>query len=144
MKRTVVVLAAGQGTRMKSPRAKVLHPLMGRTVLEHLLESLKALRTDHTLVVVGHQAEAVEPLLAPYGATAVLQVPQLGTGHALMACRKALETGGPGEILLVAGDVPLLPVEEVARRWERWPRCRIHPARSRSSSPWCQRETPGC
>jgi bifunctional UDP-N-acetylglucosamine pyrophosphorylase/glucosamine-1-phosphate N-acetyltransferase len=91
---------------------------MGRTVIEHLLESLKALRTDHTIVVVGHQAEAVEPLLAPYGATAVLQVPQLGTGHALMACRKALESGGPGEILLVAGDVPLLPVREVAQRWD--------------------------
>jgi bifunctional UDP-N-acetylglucosamine pyrophosphorylase/glucosamine-1-phosphate N-acetyltransferase len=91
---------------------------MGRTVIEHLLESLKTLRANDTRVVVGHQAEAVEPLLAPYGATAVLQVPQLGTGHALMACRKALESGGPGEILLVAGDVPLLPVDEVARRWD--------------------------
>lgn len=115
MNRTVVVLAAGQGTRMKSPLAKVLHPILGRPLLAHLLESLSALGAHRTLVVVGHQAEAVSAVAQSFGAEVVRQEPQLGTGHALMCCREAL--GSSGRILLVAGDVPLLPVDEVGRFW---------------------------
>jgi bifunctional UDP-N-acetylglucosamine pyrophosphorylase/glucosamine-1-phosphate N-acetyltransferase len=118
MKRLIVVLAAGQGTRMKSPLAKVLHPLLGRPVLTHVLESLRGLEASRILVVVGHQREAVEPLLVPFGARAVVQSPQLGTGHALMCCRDVLEAEGPAEVLLVAGDVPLLPVDDLARFWD--------------------------
>ncbi len=118
MKRLIVVLAAGQGTRMKSPLAKVLHPILGRPVLTHVLESLRGLEASRILVVVGHQREAVEPLLAPFGARAVVQNPQLGTGHALMCCREVLEAEGPAEVLLVAGDVPLLPVDDLARFWD--------------------------
>ncbi len=115
MNRTVVVLAAGQGTRMKSPLAKVLHPILGRPMLAHLLESLAALGADRTVVVVGHQSEAVSAVARSFGAEVVHQEPQLGTGHALMCCREAL--GSSGHILLVAGDVPLLPVDEVGRFW---------------------------
>ena len=117
MSRTVVVLAAGQGTRMKFPLAKVLHPVLGRPMLAHLLEGLTPLGADRTLVVVGHQAEAVAAVARAYGAETVLQSPQRGTGHALMCCREALASGPEGDVLLVAGDVPLLPVEEVARFW---------------------------
>lgn len=118
MRRFVIVLAAGLGTRMKSTRAKVLHPLLGRPILVHLLEALSPLGADRTLVVTGYQADVVGPLLAPFGATPVLQEPQLGTGHAFLCCRKELEEEGPGEVLLVAGDVPLLPVDEVHAFWK--------------------------
>ncbi len=120
MKRAVVVLAAGKGTRMNSPRAKVLHPLLGRPMLGHLLESLAALRADLTLVVVGHQREAVGAVAEAAGARVVIQEPQLGTGHALAACRGALSGLGSCEVLLVAGDVPLLPVEAVAGYWKEF------------------------
>ncbi len=120
MTRTVVVLAAGQGTRMKSPRAKVLHPLLGRPILAHLLDSLTALHADRTVVVVGHQAEAVSAVARAFGAEVVHQEPQRGTGHALLCCRDLLEAGPESEILLVAGDVPLLPVEELGRFWSEF------------------------
>ena len=118
--RTAVVLAAGKGTRMKSPNAKVLHPLMGRPMIVHLLEELSYLEIDATIVVVGHQRERLEPLIAPFGVTTVVQEPQLGTGHALMCCRETLQTLPPGEVLLVAGDVPLLPVEEIGYFWDEF------------------------
>jgi bifunctional UDP-N-acetylglucosamine pyrophosphorylase/glucosamine-1-phosphate N-acetyltransferase len=118
MKRTIIVLAAGQGTRMKSPRAKVLHPLLGRPMLAHLLEALSSLRADRIIVVVGHQAEQTTPIAQGFGATTVLQEPQLGTGHALMCCREVLGGEEPSSALLVAGDVPLLPVDQVESYWE--------------------------
>ena len=120
--RTVIVLAAGKGTRMKSPHAKVLHPLMGRPMLVHLLDRLRALEADTTLVVVGHQREAVEALLPPFGARPILQEPQSGTGHALLCCRPALEELPPGEVLLVPGDAPLIPVEEIGGGWDEFTR----------------------
>jgi len=120
MSRTILVLAAGQGTRMKSPLAKVLHPVLGRPMLAHLLESLAACGADRTVVVVGHQAEAVGALARSLGAETVLQTPQRGTGHALMCCKEALAAGAPGELLLVAGDVPLLPVDVLERFWSEF------------------------
>ncbi len=118
--RTLIVLAAGKGTRMRSPRAKVLHPLMDRPLLTHLLESLEDLEPENTFVVVGHEREKVEKLLPRFGATPVVQEPQNGTGHALQCCRQNLEGLPPGEALLVAGDVPLIPVEELALFWEKF------------------------
>lgn len=112
MKRTLIILAAGRGTRMKSPLPKVLHPLLGRPMLTHLLEATRSLRCDEVVVVVGHGADRVGELAASSGARVVLQEPQLGTGHALMACEKFLRESGQSECLLIAGDVPLLPVEE--------------------------------
>jgi bifunctional UDP-N-acetylglucosamine pyrophosphorylase / glucosamine-1-phosphate N-acetyltransferase len=120
--RTVIVLAAGKGTRMKSPHAKVLHPLMGRPMLVHLLDQLRTLHADDTLVVVGHQREAVEALLPPFGARAIVQEPQSGTGHAFMCCRPALEERPPGEVLLVPGDAPLIPAEEIGHGWDEFTR----------------------
>jgi bifunctional UDP-N-acetylglucosamine pyrophosphorylase/glucosamine-1-phosphate N-acetyltransferase len=86
-------------------------------MLAHLLHELSALGADRTLVVVGHQAEAVSAVAHSFGADVVLQHPQRGTGHALLCCRELLGHGPETEILLVAGDVPLLPVAEVGRFW---------------------------
>ncbi len=118
--RAIVVLAAGKGTRMKSPRAKVLHPVLGRPMLVRLLKELKAVGDAAVIVAVGHQKEAVAFMSRAEGAMTVAQEPQLGTGHALLCCREALEEAGASELLLVAGDVPLLPALDVKSRWEEF------------------------
>ena len=102
----VVVLAAGEGTRMKSATPKVLHTLAGRTMLGHVLAAAEALDPEHLLVVVGHGREQVAASLTGR-ARAVVQETQDGTGHAV---RVALETLGPveGTVVVVPGDAPLL------------------------------------
>src|SRR5262245_15541863 len=83
--RTVVVLAAGEGKRMRSSLPKVLHPLLGRTLLGHVMHAAEPLGAKRSLVVVGQGAERVTEhltLVAPYAET-VLQAEQLGTGHAV-------------------------------------------------------------
>src|ERR1700742_4435499 len=99
-RRTVVVLAAGEGKRMKSATPKVLHPLLGRSLLGHVLVAAEASAAEQTIVVVGHLA-AVAP-----AATPVLQAEQRGTGHAV---RIALEAAPEvaGTIVVLNGDVPL-------------------------------------
>jgi bifunctional UDP-N-acetylglucosamine pyrophosphorylase/glucosamine-1-phosphate N-acetyltransferase len=113
--RTVVVLAAGEGKRMKSSLPKVLHPLLGRTLVGHVLAAAAPLGADRTLVVVGHGAEAVEAHLAEVAPSAepVRQIQQNGTGHAV---RIAIETtaNARGTIVVLNGDVPLLRPETVA------------------------------
>ncbi|ROT32061.1 bifunctional UDP-N-acetylglucosamine diphosphorylase/glucosamine-1-phosphate N-acetyltransferase GlmU [Micromonospora sp. HM5-17] len=113
--RTVVVLAAGEGKRMKSALPKVLHPLLGRTLLGHVLAAAAPLAPDRTLVVVGHGAAQVTAHLAEIAPDAipVHQAEQLGTGHAV---RTALESGPEvgGTVVVLNGDVPLLRAETVA------------------------------
>src|ERR1700761_784140 len=84
-RRTGVVLAAGGGTRMKSATPKVLHPLLGRTLLGHVLAAAGSSAAERTIVVVGHKAEQVREHLAEVApaATPVLQAEQRGTGHAV-------------------------------------------------------------
>ena len=103
----VVVLAAGKGTRMRSPLAKVLHPLAGCPIIAHVLKAVQPLKPRHLVTVVGHQADAVRCVCAPYGACCVMQEPQLGTGHAVVQT-KALLQDFDGDILVLCGDVPLL------------------------------------
>jgi bifunctional N-acetylglucosamine-1-phosphate-uridyltransferase/glucosamine-1-phosphate-acetyltransferase GlmU-like protein len=105
-----VVLAAGKGTRMKSDLAKVLHPLAGRPMIHHVLETLARLSIVRTVVVVGHQAEAVRDACAAYGVETVLQEPQLGTGHAVQQAQPAL-AGRPG------CGVSSMPSRAAPRRW---------------------------
>ncbi len=101
-----VILAAGKGTRLKSRTAKVLQRAAGLPLLEHVLRALAPLQPQATLVVVGHQAEAVEQAFAGRGFSFVRQEPQLGTGHALLVTRAALPAHGT--VLVLSGDVPLL------------------------------------
>ena len=106
-----IVLAAGKGTRMRSSRAKVLHPLLGRPLVAYPVELARALGADPVIAVLGHQREAVEAaLLARFG-TGVVQVveqtEQRGTGHAVRLAMPTLKTFD-GIVLVVYGDVPLL------------------------------------
>ena len=108
-----VVLAAGKGTRMKSDLPKVLHRIAGRPLLDHVLDTVEAVGIDHTVVVVGHQAELVERTCGRAGNDFVLQEPQLGTGHAVQVAVGHLRPGG--YCVVLAGDVPLLRVDTLKR-----------------------------
>ena len=104
----VVILAAGKGTRMKSAQPKVLHRVAGQPLIEHVLARAATIHPRTTTVVIGHRAETLISALARYkGLTFVVQEPQLGTAHALMATERAL-AGQTGTLVLLSGDVPLL------------------------------------
>jgi bifunctional UDP-N-acetylglucosamine pyrophosphorylase/glucosamine-1-phosphate N-acetyltransferase len=109
----VVVLAAGEGTRMRSSTPKVLHRLLGRTLLDHALTACVPLAADRTLVVVGHGREQVVGSLPPY-AQPVLQAEQRGTGHAVRVAIEAVPEID-GTVLVVPGDAPLLRSGTLAR-----------------------------
>ena len=106
MKVTAVLLAAGQGTRMKSDLPKVLHPLAGKPMLWHTLQSLSQATTEKPVVVVGHGAEQVVEFIGD-AASCVLQEPQLGTGHAA-AQAKPLLLGSSDYVIVTYADMPLL------------------------------------
>ena len=106
-----VVLAAGKGTRMKSARAKVLHSALGVPMLEHVVRALQAAGAARVVVVVGHQAEAVEAAFAGRGLEFVRQDPPMGTGHALQVARERVAGRAEGTLLVVNGDLPLLRPE---------------------------------
>jgi len=102
-----LILAAGQGTRMKSDLAKVLHPLCGKPLVEHVVRSAKTAGVARTVVIVGHQAEKVRESLKGLAVEFVLQAPQKGTGHAVMQALPIIEKFA-GELLVLYGDVPLI------------------------------------
>lgn len=101
-----VILAAGEGKRMRSRTAKVLHRLAGRTLVEHVLDAVDALAPDIKVVVTGHQEDAVRAAIADRAVFAP-QAEQLGTGHAVLQAKPALR-GLRGDVLVLCGDVPLL------------------------------------
>lgn len=113
MKVTAVVLAAGQGTRMKSEVPKVLHPLCGRPMLWHVLEALKSATTEKHVVIVGHGADAVQKYLGD-AADCVVQEPQLGTGDATMQAERVLK-GKTDYVIVTYADMPLLRGETFQR-----------------------------
>ena len=104
----LVVLAAGKGTRMKSGLPKVLHAAAGLPLLEHVLRTADSVSPASVVIVVGHQAEAVQSAMAGRpNLRFARQEPQLGTGHALLMAEDALG-GAQGTVVLLSGDVPLL------------------------------------
>ncbi|GLK42411.1 MULTISPECIES: bifunctional UDP-N-acetylglucosamine diphosphorylase/glucosamine-1-phosphate N-acetyltransferase GlmU [Novosphingobium] len=105
----IVVLAAGKGTRMKSDLHKVLHPVAGRPMLEHLLANAAQLAPERQVVVAGHGREQLEKALGSR-ATIAVQEPQLGTGHAVQQAEGAL-AGFDGDVLILYGDVPFVREE---------------------------------
>ena len=108
---TAVILAAGQGTRMKSKMAKVLHKAGGKTLVEHVIAAAQGIApADRVFVVVGHQAEAVEAVARAAGAGSILQKEQLGTGHAVMCGRDQIASLG-GILLVLNGDCPMIRTE---------------------------------
>jgi bifunctional UDP-N-acetylglucosamine pyrophosphorylase / glucosamine-1-phosphate N-acetyltransferase len=104
-----IVLAAGQGTRMRSRLPKVLHPLAGRPILEHVLASLARAGIERPVVVIGHGGDAVEAFVADR-ATSVRQEPQRGTADAVRAGLTRVPEG-VRQVVVTAGDTPLLPSE---------------------------------
>jgi bifunctional UDP-N-acetylglucosamine pyrophosphorylase/glucosamine-1-phosphate N-acetyltransferase len=110
--RTVIILAAGEGKRMRSALPKVLHPLLGRSLLGHVLSAADGLSADRTLVVVGAGAEPVTAHLAEVApkAVPVHQSEPLGTGHAVRVALASLPDPDDGTVLVLNGDLPLLSV----------------------------------
>ncbi|MEU9891607.1 bifunctional UDP-N-acetylglucosamine diphosphorylase/glucosamine-1-phosphate N-acetyltransferase GlmU [Sphaerisporangium sp. NPDC051011] len=111
----VIVLAAGEGTRMKSSTPKVLHELCGRPLVDHVLAAARGLAPERLIVVVGHAREQVQAHLAASGpdARAVVQAEQNGTGHAVRTVLEAVGTIN-GTVLVTYGDTPLLRTETMA------------------------------
>lgn len=108
-RRAAVIMAAGQGTRMKSPTPKVLHKVGGRTILDRVIDTVQAAGCERIVVVVGNHSPGVRALVeARLGAGAVaVQDPPLGTAHAVLAAREALAEFD-GDVLVLNGDCPLL------------------------------------
>ncbi len=117
-----VILAAGQGTRMKSALIKVLHPLAGRQMIGHVIAAVRGVGADRIVCVVGFQGTRVRDALAAVpGIAFAVQEDQLGTGHALQCASEALE-GFEGDVLVCCGDTPLLTdttLREVVREHRR-------------------------
>jgi len=112
--RAAVILAAGQGTRMKSPTPKVLHKVGGRTLLDRVIDTVEKAGCERIVVVVGNHSPAVRELVVRRlgERAAVLQDPPLGTGHAVLAAKDAL-ADFDGDILVTNGDCPLLAPEDL-------------------------------
>jgi bifunctional UDP-N-acetylglucosamine pyrophosphorylase/glucosamine-1-phosphate N-acetyltransferase len=109
----VIVLAAGQGTRMKSSQPKVLFDLGGRPLLSWILDAVASTAPDRVAVVVGHEADRVRAVL-PDGIIPVLQAEQLGTGHATALALDALGNNLGADVLVLPGDTPLLDAATLA------------------------------
>lgn len=103
----ILILAAGKGSRMKSDLPKVLHPLMGRPLIDHVLDEAEALSPREIGVIVGHGRDLVKEALAPRGVSFVVQREQKGTGHAVRSAAKTFG-GRDGHVVVLSGDVPLL------------------------------------
>jgi bifunctional UDP-N-acetylglucosamine pyrophosphorylase / glucosamine-1-phosphate N-acetyltransferase len=114
----VIILAAGQGTRMRSDTHKVLHPIASRPLLLHLLERVDALGADKRVVVVGKGREQVEAAIAGRDVAIALQAEQKGTGHAVQEAAEAL-AGYDGPVLILYGDTPFVESETLRRMLDR-------------------------
>lgn len=115
---SVVILAAGQGTRMRSDIHKVLHPIADRSMLEHLLDTVDRLGAEHRVVVVGKGREQVEAALAGHEATVAVQHEQKGTGHAVQQAAEAL-AGFDGTVIILYGDTPFVAAATLDAMRER-------------------------
>tara|TARA_R110002050_G_scaffold269917_2_gene412565 strand:- start:108041 stop:109405 length:1365 start_codon:yes stop_codon:yes gene_type:complete len=105
MSLSIVILAAGKGTRMKSAITKVMHKLAGRPLVEHVINTAKKLNPSNLTVVTGNSAEQLQPLLKTKQVVEVMQHEQLGTGHAVM--QATAEFANAEQVLVLYGDVPL-------------------------------------
>ncbi|GAA0635309.1 bifunctional UDP-N-acetylglucosamine diphosphorylase/glucosamine-1-phosphate N-acetyltransferase GlmU [Brevundimonas lenta] len=112
--RAAIILAAGQGTRMKSPLPKVLHPVGGRAMLDHAIDAAEALGCERIIVVVGgHSPEVRDHVVKRLGEDAIaVQDPPLGTGHAVRAAEAVLGDF-VGQVVITYGDVPLLRAADI-------------------------------
>ncbi len=107
MKATVIILAAGLGTRMKSRLAKALHTLAGKPLVQYVLDAASAIEPEKIVLVLGHQADAVKKAAGHYKTESVLQAEQLGTGHAVLQAKEAI-AGAKGPVMILCADTPLI------------------------------------
>ena len=111
---SVVILAAGQGTRMRSDTHKVLHPIAGKPMLMHLLDTVAGMGAERQVVVVGKGREQLEAALGGRGAATALQPEQKGTAHAVQMAEAALH-GFDGPVLILYGDTPFVTADTLQR-----------------------------
>ncbi len=114
----IVILAAGQGKRMKTDLAKVLQPVGGRPMVCYVIQAARELKPERMILVVGYQRERVMDVLRGEGVEFAIQEEQLGTAHALMQTRPVLGHF-PGDLMVLCGDTPLLTAETIAGLLER-------------------------
>jgi bifunctional UDP-N-acetylglucosamine pyrophosphorylase/glucosamine-1-phosphate N-acetyltransferase len=114
----VVILAAGQGTRMRSDTHKVLHPIASRPLLLHLLDRVDALGAERRVVVVGKGRDQVEKAIAGRDVAIAIQAEQKGTGHAVQQAEEAL-SGYDGPVLILYGDTPFVESATLGRMLDR-------------------------
>jgi len=114
----VVILAAGQGTRMRSDTHKVLHPIASRPLLLHLLDQVDAVGADKRVVVVGKGRDQVEAAIAGRDVDIAIQAEQKGTGHAVQQAAEAL-AGYDGPVIILYGDTPFVEAETLRRMVDR-------------------------
>jgi len=114
----VIILAAGQGTRMRSDTHKVLHPIAGRPLLLHLLDRVDALGAERRIVVLGKGREQVEAAIAGRGVEVAVQAEQRGTGHAVQQAVDALGGYG-GPVIVLYGDTPFVESATLERMLDR-------------------------
>jgi UDP-N-acetylglucosamine diphosphorylase/glucosamine-1-phosphate N-acetyltransferase len=113
----IVILAAGLGTRMKSDKAKVLHQIHGKPMINYVVATARQIAPEGVVVVVGHQADRVEAVVrADHAARFALQPEQLGTGHAVDCAMDALPADTT-DVIILCGDVPLIQPETLRRLW---------------------------
>ena len=108
-----IILAAGQGTRMQSDMHKVLHPIAGKPMLHHLLDSIMAAGAQKSVLVVGAKREQVEAAAKDYPVAFAVQSEQLGTGHAVLQAQTHLQDFD-GDVLACFGDVPMVQADTIA------------------------------
>jgi len=113
-----IILAAGKGTRMKSPLAKVLHPILGNPMLHYPVACAKTAGSEEIVIVVVHQAESIKERMGGEGLLFADQKEQLGTGHAVLIAGEHFRNF-TGTVLILCGDVPLLRPETVQALLER-------------------------
>ena len=114
----VIILAAGQGTRMRSDTHKVLHPIANRPLLLHLLDRVDALGAERRVVVLGKGREQVEAAIAERGVEIAVQAEQKGTGHAVQQAADAL-AGYDGPVIILYGDTPFVESDTLRRMLDR-------------------------
>lgn len=112
MSLSIIILAAGKGSRMKSARPKVIHRLAGKAMLQHVVNTGQLLKPEQILVVIGHESEQVIELMQGQDILFIEQSEQLGTGHAVMQCSDKIIPGN--DILVLYGDVPLIKQSTLA------------------------------
>lgn len=107
---SVIILAAGKGTRMKSDKAKVLHETFYAPMVQHVINATLPLHPLQTVIIIGHQKNDVKKALHSFPVTFVVQEEQLGTGHAVLVAEKAINKEA-GTVMILCGDTPLIQTE---------------------------------